>query len=88
MKTFKDLVFHPTDAPLKGVRSRIDFKNGYGASVIRNSLSFGGPAGLYELGVIKDNKLDYDNQVANDDVVGWLSEEDVSKLLIKIQNFS
>lgn len=86
MKTFKDLVFQPTDAPLKGVRATIDFKNGYGASVIRNSLSYGGRAGLYELGVIKDNKLHYDNPVANDDIVGWLSEEDVSKLLIEIQN--
>lgn len=86
MKTFKDLVFHPTDAPLKGVRARIDFENGYGASVIRNSLSFGGSAGFYELGVTKDDQLHYDNPVANGDVIGWLEEEEVSKLLIEIQN--
>jgi hypothetical protein len=88
MKTFKDLVFQPTDAPLNGVRATIEFENGYGASVIRNSFSFGGGAGLYELGVIKDNELHYDNPVSNGDVVGWLSEKDVSKLLIEIQNIS
>jgi hypothetical protein len=88
MKTFKDLVFQPTDAPLNGVRATIEFENGYGASVIRNSFSFGGAAGLYELGVIKDNELHYDNPVSNGDVVGWLSQKDVSKLLIEIQNIS
>ncbi|MCF8339751.1 MAG: hypothetical protein K9I82_02160 [Chitinophagaceae bacterium] len=88
MKTFKDLVFQPTYAPIKGVRATIDFKNGYGASVVRNSISYGAHAGLYELGVTKDDELHYDNPVANGDVIGWLSEEDVSELLIKIQNFS
>jgi len=41
---------------------------------------------LYELGVTKDNQLHYDNLVANGHVIGWLEEEEVSKLLIDIQN--
>lgn len=86
MKTFKDLVFGQTEAPLNGVRATIDFDNGYGASVIKNTFSCGGSAGFYELGVTKDNQLHYDNPVANGDVIGWLEEEEVSKLLMDIQN--
>jgi hypothetical protein len=36
MKTFKDLVFEPSESLLNGVKARIDFDNGYGASVIKN----------------------------------------------------
>ena len=86
MKTFKDLVFEPSESLLNGVKSRIDFDNGYGASVIKNRFSYGGSAGFYELGVTKDDQLHYDNPVANGDVIGWLGEEEVSKLLIEIQN--
>jgi len=86
MKTFKDLVFESSEAPLNGIKARIDFDNGYGASVIKNVYSYGGSAGFYELGVVKNDELHYDNPVANGDVVGWLEEEEVSKLLIEIQN--
>ena len=86
MKTFKDLVFEPSELLLNGVKARINFDNGYGASVIKNILSYGGSAGFYELGVTKDDQLHYDNPVANGDVIGWLEEEEVSKLLIEIQN--
>jgi len=86
MKTFKDLVFEPSEPELNGIKTRIDFDNGYGASVIKNAYSYGGKAGLYELGVTKDNQLHYDNLVANGHVIGWLEEEEVSKLLIDIQN--
>lgn len=86
MKTFKDLIFTETPGPLYGVKATIQFDNGYGASVIKNKFSYGGSAGFYELGVVKDDELHYDNPVANGDVVGWLEEEEVSKLLIEIQN--
>ena len=87
MKTFKDLVFEPSEPILNGVQARIDFDNGYGASVIKNAFSHGGYAGFYELAVVKDGQLHYDNPLADGDVVGWLEEEEVSGLLIEIQNF-
>ena len=87
MKTFKDLVFEPSEPILNGVQARIDFDNGYGASVIKNRFSCGGSVGFYELAVVKDGQLHYDNPGANGDVVGWLEEEEVSELLIEIQNF-
>jgi hypothetical protein len=49
-------------------------------------MSYGGKNGLYELAVLDSNgELHYDNPVANGDVVGYLSEEDVTKLLEQIQ---
>jgi hypothetical protein len=84
MKTFKDLEFkeHPQ---LDGVVSRITFDNGYGASVVRHEFSYGGKDGLYELAVLNnDGDLTYDTPITND-VLGYLSKEDVTEILIKIQ---
>jgi hypothetical protein len=86
MKTFKDLQFKVmTDLYMSGKRSIINFDNGYGASVVSHTFSYGGKDGLYELAVLKDGDLHYDNPVANGDVVGYLKEEDVTELLIEIQ---
>ena len=87
MKTFKDLVFEPLDSEfLVGKACRIHFDNGWGASVVCHNYSYGGRDGLYELGVLDSaGELHYDNPVADGDVRGYLSEEEVSDLLIQIQ---
>ena len=88
MKTFNDLEFidHPMGAEYGGIISRISFDNGYGASVVKGPMSYGGDRGLYELAVLDSNgDLTYDTPVTND-VEGYLSEEDVTKLLEQIQN--
>lgn len=85
-KTFEDLKFKDIDDGVrKGVVCRIEFDNGYGASVVSHSFSYGGDRGLYEIAVLKDGDLHYDNEVANGDVLGYLTVEDVSDTLIKIQ---
>jgi hypothetical protein len=84
MKTFKDLEFkeHPIN---DGVVSRIVFENGYGASVVRHEYSYGGKDGLYELAVLNtDGELAYDTPITND-VLGYLTDKDVTDVLIKIQ---
>ena len=84
MKTFKDLEFkeHPIN---DGVVSRIVFENGYGASVVRHEYSYGGKDGLYELAVLNtDGELAYDTPITND-VLGYLTDKDVTEVLIKIQ---
>lgn len=87
MKTFSDLKFEPmSDYHLNGIKSRVYFKNGYGASVVRHESSYGGKDGLYELAVLYNNEIHYDNPVANGDVRGYLTEEEVSELLKQIQN--
>jgi hypothetical protein len=88
MKTFKDLEFEIiNDGFMTGKKSTIHFDNGYGASVVSHTFSYGGKMGLYELVVLKDNEFHYDNPVAGGDVRGFLSEKGVTNLLIQIQNF-
>ena len=63
------------------------FPNGYGASVVRGQLTYGGDRGLYELGVIvfdgDQYQLTYDTPVT-DDVLGWLTIPDVAARLLQI----
>jgi hypothetical protein len=85
MKTFSDLEFKPHPMG-SGIISRIKFDNGYGASVVTGPHTYGGDRGLYELAVLgSDGRLTYDTPVT-DDVEGYLTEEDVTKLLTQIQN--
>lgn len=87
MKTFNDLQFkeHPRGAVYGGIISRIIFDNGYGATIVQGPHSYGGSDGLYELAVIgKNDEICYDTPVTGD-VEGYLSEAQVTDLLIKIQ---
>ena len=68
---------------LDGVQRRFKFENGYGASVVRHSHSYGGPSGFWELAVLKGGSICYDTEVTGD-VEGWLDEETVQKLLRQI----
>jgi hypothetical protein len=68
-----------------GVMSRIQFENGYGASVVKTDYTYGGDKGLYELAVLdSDGNLTYATSVT-DDVIGYLRPEDVTDVLVKIQ---
>ena len=84
MKTFKDLEFKP-HAMGEGVQSRISFDNNYGVSVVRTSWTYGGKDGLYELAVLDEHgNLTYNTSVTND-VIGYLSEEEVSNVMEQVQ---
>jgi hypothetical protein len=86
MKTFNDLEFElMTDPYMSGKKSRIYFDNGYGASVVSHTFSYGGKDGLYELAVLKNGDIHYDNPVAMGDVRGYLTEDVVTELLLQIQ---
>lgn len=64
-----------------GERHRITFPNGRGASVICNDYSYGGDQGLFEVAVLNAaGQLDYTTPIT-DDVLGWLTAEDVGVLL-------
>ncbi len=85
MKTFKDLEFNTHPGHLVGVQARIQFDNGYGASVVQTPYSYGGDKGLYQLAVLgTDGHLTYDTPVTND-VIGYLRPEDVTDVMEKIQ---
>jgi hypothetical protein len=85
MKTFNDLEFVPHATGMGGVMSRIQFENGYGASVVCTPYTYGGDKGLYELAVLDSNgSLTYATSVT-DDVIGYLRPEDVTDVMEKIQ---
>lgn len=87
---------HPT---WNGVQKIYWFDNKYGASVVCATSdtpgmwgnTYGGEEGLWELAVIKfngDDPLDFDlvyNTHITDDVLGRLTEEDVTKVLKQIK---
>ena len=85
MKTFKDIQFkiNPMGADF-GIVSRTQFDNGYEVSVVKSPHSYGGDKGLYELAIFKDDEICYDTPITND-VLGYLSDKDVTEVLIKIQ---
>lgn len=61
-----------------------EFKNGYGASVLRSNYSFGGDRGLFELAVLKDGNICYDTPITND-VIGYLTADEVVECLSRIE---
>jgi hypothetical protein len=100
MKTFKDLEFTSHFAGIEyGVMSRLYFENGYGVSIVKTPHSYGSDDGLYELAVLKNEsgslikeagvfeeqwELCYTTPIT-DDVMGYLSPEDVTDVMTKIQ---
>lgn len=62
------------------------FGNGYGASVVCNSMSYGRDKGLFEVAVLDlAGDIVYDTPVTND-VVGFLDFAGVADILQQIQN--
>lgn len=91
---FSNLQFEPHTAG-NGIAARYFFPNGYGVSVVRftSSFGFGGSyganEGLYELAVLQGNKdnweLTYDTPIT-EDVLGYLTEDDVTSYLQQVEN--
>lgn len=72
-----------------GIRYVFKFGNGYGASVIKSMFSYGGKRDLWEVACIAydehDQMLCYPTLMDND-VIGWLKDEQVEKLLRLIKD--
>ena len=85
---FEDLNFEKVEEKcwrgVDFVQARVDFENGYGASVVKGYGTYGVEEGLYELAVTHNGELCYDSGLT-DDVVGWLSPNDVTEWLEKIE---
>jgi len=83
--TFQELKFQ--DHTLIGRKQCIvQFPNGYGASIVQGEHTYGGKDGLYEIAVFgKDGHISYSTPIT-DDVLGYLSEQEVEKTLLDIKN--
>ena len=68
-----------------GKHARIKFPNGYVASIIMTSFSYGSAEAPYELAVLKNGHLCYDTPVTND-VIGSLTEAEVVSICSQIFN--
>lgn len=83
MKTFKDLQFKKQ--PISdGLAAKMSFENNYGVSVIRLKGSYGFPD-LWELAVLYHDKLCCTTPITPD-VVGHLTESEVTKIMADVQN--
>ena len=85
MNKFKDLEFKPHSIG-DGVQAIMNFKNGYGVSVVKFSGSYGYP-NLWELGVLYGGDLTYNTPIT-EDVMGNLSENEVSEVMLKVQKLT
>ena len=66
---------------VNGERAVADFKNGYSASCLRGGdLIFCTDNGIYEIAVMHDNEICYDNPLGNCLFI-YLSESEANKLL-------
>lgn len=82
---FEQLIFqkHPIGV---GKQCIVQYPNGYGASIVQGPHTYGGPNGLYELAVFgKNGEITYDTPITND-VLGYLSEQELEKILLDIKN--
>ena len=61
------------------------FPNGFGASVIRNFMSRGNGAGLFEVVVLRGGQLWYESEIT-DDVIGSLTIDEVALVLADIES--
>ena len=81
----KELKFEPHPSDTSGTRAIIMFKNGFGASVITGTSFYTNDSHPYEVAVIdNDGVITYDTEITND-VLGFLSEDDVNKVLADIE---
>ena len=95
MKTFEDIVFKPHSVG-EGLHGRIFFDNGYGLSVVRFSNPFGRGGYMsrtsnedqWEVAVLfgneKEWELTYNTPITND-VIGYLSSDEVTEIMKKVQ---
>jgi len=84
-KSSNDFKSLPSNNRLDGIQYLAMFPNGYGASIVMNLFSYGGNDGLWELAVLDDEgDLCYDTPIT-DDVLGYLTEDDVDEILDRIE---
>jgi len=78
----------PNNPINEGIQYHFKADNGYGASIVKHSFSYGREDDKWELAVIgKDGHICYDTPITSD-VLGWLSDEEVNETLQKIADLS
>lgn len=89
MKTFKDLVFEEysiSSLPQykNAKQSKETFENNYGVSVIFGSCFYSNGIDTYEVAILYNDEITYNTNIT-DGVIGHLTEDEVSEIMIKVQ---
>ena len=82
-------IFTHSDLVGKVFSTYLSLDNSYGASIVKHAGSYGHERDLWELAVIKFGRDGYWNLVYDteltDDVIGWLTNDEVKELLARIK---
>ena len=98
MKTFEDLKFFPWGS-FKGTPMNYDlfpefknckhaimnFPNGYGVSVVFGTPFYSNGIDTYEVAILYNDHITYSTNIT-DDVIGYVTEDEVSKIMEQVQN--
>lgn len=90
-KTFEDLNFKPHPHSNCGIpdftnttQAIIEFKNGYGVSVVFGSCFYSNGIDSYEVAILHNGSLCYNTHITND-VIGYISSDEVTEIMKKVQ---
>lgn len=84
MKTFNDLKFEPWHAG--GKYAILNFDNGYGVSVLFGENYYSNGIDTYELAVLRYGLICYDTEIT-DNVLGYITKEEVTNVMLKLQSY-
>lgn len=86
---FKDIKFKERKEPQGGIQAVLNYGK-YNLSIVRDRYSYGGKEGLYEIGAFLNNTMIELPGITEegDTVKGWLSEDDISGILLKMVTIS
>ena len=65
----------------------MQFDNGFGVSVVKNEYTYGGRVGLWEVAILKNDVIAYDTRIGKN-VIGWCTEDDVTRIMKQVQELS
>jgi hypothetical protein len=85
MKTFDDLVFKPHPMGRGAVQARMDLENDIEVSVVGGSGLYGNGTTSFEVAAFYKT-LGKFVPFENDDVSGWNSKEEVTKIINRLEN--
>ncbi len=87
MKEFKDLEFNTHAAGFNAKRAIMSFDNGFGVSVVLGSMFYSNGIDTYEVAVLDDGSLTYGTYIT-DDVIGYISQDEVTEVMRKVQELT
>ena len=92
MKTFENLEFKKHSIAYSGIERHKNakqaiqnFDNNYGVSVIIGSCFYSNGIDTYEVAVLFNGAITYNTDITNN-VIGHLSKDGVSDIMLKVQN--